>query len=168
MHMIWLICLSPLRSIWLYCRFFPFHAAFTSWLHLEPCFLWKTLYSVWCLPLVIWPEIFEKWQIYIQMYFWRPLQSQEARREVPASDYSLVKTVRWYRSVMDIDLYQYKLKIYLLSKCLMVLYFSNMQSILGWKSERASRSECQPLHVVWRVLEIQGTRAFWLISCFYL
>lgn len=59
-------------------------------------------------------------------------------------------------------------KIYLLSKCLMVLYFSNMQSILGWKSERASRSECQPLHVVWRVLEIQGTRAFWLISCFYL
>lgn len=99
-----------LLEAWLYCRFFPFHAAFASWLHLEPCFLWKTLYSVWCLPLVIWPEIFEKWQIYIQMYFWRPLQSQEARREVPASDYSLVKTVRWYRSVMDIDLYQYKLR----------------------------------------------------------
>lgn len=157
-----------LLEAWLYCRFFPFHAAFTSWLHLEPCFLWKTLYSVWCLPLVIWPEIFEKWQIYIQMYFWRPLQSQEARREVPASDYSLVQDRTLVPFSYGYWLVSIQTKIYLLSKCLMVLYFSNMQSILGWKSERASRSECQPLHVVWRVLEIQGTRAFWLISCFYL
>lgn len=111
MHMIWLICLSPLRSmIVLQLGFFLFMQHL-----LHDCTLNPVSYERLCI-------VFDVCHL---LYDQRFLKNDKFTSRCIFGDHSSLKrlgersllqiihwfkTERWYRSVMDIDLYQYKLR----------------------------------------------------------
>lgn len=110
MHMIWLICLSPLRSM-IVLQVFSFSCSICLMTaHLNPV-SYERLCIVFDVCHLLYDQRFLKNDKFTSRCIFGDHSSLKRLGE--RSLLQIIhwfKTERWYRSVMDIDLYQYKLR----------------------------------------------------------